>query len=339
MKKNILLFVFCTAAATTFAQKETFDLTSFNPPKDSTGKTWKKEVTENITSYTFINNKNNSWCRINIVKSTASKGSIEMDFDSEWQELIVKSYKPAGAPQVNEVLTRDGWKIRSGVATFSFNSSSATAMLTTMSGFDRCASIVTTTNTEDYFNAISVFMKSVDIKKPETIVQPVTGNNNTSIIGTWSASASDNSDYRVKNGVMNYITRQYTFNTNGSYSFISKAFDPLMDKILLGRETGTYAINGNTLTINPQKSVLEAWSKKDGRDEWGEKLNTQNIALEKITYQFTKHYFEGNRNWNLVLQANQVTKRDGPFSTNSTFSNAWYYGPVSPNNIAIKLPN
>jgi hypothetical protein len=86
----------------------------------------------------------------------------------------------------------------------------------------------------------------------ESVTQPAsTGNNsdNRSIIGTWGANASDQSSFRVNNGVMNYITRQYTFNPNGIYSFVSKAFDPLMDKILLGKESGTYQ---NSRLLKPE---------------------------------------------------------------------------------------
>ena len=212
-------------------------------------------------------------------------------------------------------------------------------MLTTMSGFNRCVSIVATTNSQDYLKDIEAFLSSVDLKKPETVSTQTTVNNNdnNSVLGIWLANASDQSSWRVNNGVMNYISRQYTFNANGTYSFVSKTFDPLMDKILLGKENGTYQISGNNLTINPQKSVLEAWSKKDGRDEWGKLLNTQNITLEKLTYQFTKHYFEGNREWSLVLQADKATKRDGPFSGGTAFSNAWIYGTPC-NKCLIKLP-
>ena len=93
MKKAILLSAFCASVAITLAQKETFDLTTYTPPNK-----WKKEVTENITSYTIVNKTNNTWCRIGIIKSTISKGNIEQDFESEWQELIVKNYKPTETP-------------------------------------------------------------------------------------------------------------------------------------------------------------------------------------------------------------------------------------------------
>jgi len=162
---------------------------------------------------------------------------------------------------------------------------------------------------------------------------------NSEILGTWGATASDQSSFRVKNGVMNYIMRQYTFNANGTYRFISKAYDPLMDKILLGKEEGNYQVSGNNVSVYPKISVLEAWSKKDNRDEWGKLLTSQNITLENVTYQFTRYYLSGIKVTSLVLQAGKATQRDGPFTSNSSFSNAWYYNPISANNTAIKLPS
>jgi len=182
---------------------------------------------------------------------------------------------------------------------------------------------------------------NAEISKPAT---PAISNNkeniigNSPILGTWNATASDQSSFRVNNGVMNYITRQYTFNPDGTYNFVSKAFDPLMDKILLGRENGTYQINGTNLTINPEKSILEAWSKKEGRDEWDKFLSSENVPLEIINYQFTKRYFSGIKEWSLVLQADKVTHRDGQFSGSSAFSNAWIYSPPC-SQCFIKLPN
>ncbi len=342
MKKIIFLIAFCISATTSFAQKETFDLITYAAPKG-----WKKDVTENTTGYTIVNNK--AWCNINIVKSTISKGSIDKDFDNEWNQLVVKNYKPPDAPQLNEVQAANarlndavgqGWKIKAGGAKFVFDNKEAMVFLTTATGYNRCASIVATTNSQDYLKDIEALLASIELIKPETGTTQITGTNEekNSILGTWGANASDNSDYRMKNGIMNYISRQYTFTEDGSYSFVSKAFDPLMDKILLGKEKGNYKIIGNTIAITPKKSVLEAWSKKNGADDWGKLLSTQNIALEKATYQFTKHYFSGIQEWNLVLQNNTETKRDGTQSSNETFKNAWYYAPLSANNLQIELP-
>lgn len=325
MKKKYFFFILCLSFLNLFAQKETFDLFAYSPPAG-----WKKEVAENSISYIATNIKNGSWCRIGILKSTISKGSIDVDFESEWQDLIVKNYNPTEAPILNEVQETDGWKTKEGVAKFNFNNVVAQAMLTTISGFDRCASIVIILNNQEYLTNIDTFLKSIEFKTMEAAAQPPVSVNNTkeaSIIGTWGISASDQSSYRMNNGVMNYIVRQYTFNENGTYSFVTKTFDPFMDKILLGKESGTYLINGDNLTVTPQKSVLEAWSKKNGNDEWGKFLSSQNITLEKVTYQFKKHYFSGIREWSLVLHSDKKTFRDGPYSGVADYSNSWIYSP------------
>jgi len=336
MKKICFVFLLCFFLTNLFAQKETFDIINYTPPTGT-----KKEVTENSVSYTFVNKNNNTWCLIGIIKSTISKGSIDSDFESEWKELIVKNYKPTDAPKLNEVQEAEGWKIKEGVAKFTFNNEDAMAMLTTMSGFNRCASIVVTTNSQEYLKDIDALLSSVDLKKPEIITQqtPVNNDDKNSVTGTWGISASDQSSYAMNNGINGYISRQYTFNANGTYHFYIKTFQYVLDKLLLTKENGTYQINGNNITINPQYSVIQSWSKKDGADNWGKLLTTQNITQEKKTYQFTKHYFSGVQEWSLVLQADKPTKRDGPFNGGTAFSNAWLYSPITSGNLLIKLPD
>ena len=332
MKKVFLICVCCAAVSISFAQTETFDLISYPAPKG-----WKKEVTENTTGYTIVNNKNNTWCRINILKSTTSKGSIDEDFKSEWEELVVKSYKPADAPQLNEIQEANGWKIKSGGAKFVFSNNEAMAFLTTATGYNRCVSIVAATNSQDFIKDIEALLASVELIKPGIISSPIATDNDdkNSIIGTWGKTASVNPAYNdaYATSIAGYSSHQYTFNSNGTYHFVSKTFGMSLAKILLVKENGTYQINGNNITITPQKSVLEAWSKKDsvdnlgrpaGGDKWGKLLSSQKRTLEKVSYQFTKHYFEGIHIWNLVLQNNTVTQRDGPHSNNKSFDNASY---------------
>lgn len=337
MKKIILLCTFCVSVANLFAQKETYDLITYSPPQG-----WSKEVKENLILYTIVNKKNSSWCQVGIIKSTASKGDIEKDFESEWHELIVKNYKPTESAQVNDVQESDGWKIKAGTGKFIFNGADAAAMLTTASGYDRCVSIVVVTNSQDYITDVETLLSSIDLVKPQTNEQQQTNNDgNTSILGTWGKQSGVHQTYGdpASYGNAGYSNDQYTFNSNGTYSFVSKTFRSSYDKIILVKENGTYQINNNNITINPQKSIIETWSKKDGTDKWGQLVSSQNRALEKVTYQFTKHYFSGIQEWNLVLQCNNVTEREGPFSNNTTFANAWYYRPIVSNNPKIELPD
>ena len=159
--KLIVLFLFTIAATTVFAQQQTFDLVTYTPPKG-----WTKNVEETLVSYTITDGKKNTWCRMMVIKSTISKGTIEADFESEWQELIVKNYKPSDDRKENEVQEADGWIIKAGSCKFTFDNSEAMAMLTTASGYDRCVSIVAVTNNKDYLKDVQALIASVDLIKP-----------------------------------------------------------------------------------------------------------------------------------------------------------------------------
>jgi hypothetical protein len=323
MKKLLLFSLLIIFAGEAFAQKQTFDLITFTPPQG-----WTKNLEETVLSYTITDNKSNTWCRILIIKSTISKGTIEADFESEWQKLIIKNYNPKEKRADTEVQVSEGWKIKAGSSKFTFDKSESMAMLTTASGYNRCVSIVAVTNNQNYLKDVEALIASVELIKPEIASSPtaIANDAENSIVGTWIISTSDQSSYAVNNGINGYTIRQYTFNTDGTYTFFIKSFQYTFDKLLLTRESGTYQIIGNNITVNPKRSLIEAWSKKDNADKWGKLLSSQNRQLEKVTYSFTKHYFSGVQEWNLVLQANKQTQRDGPFNGGSAFDSAWLYG-------------
>ncbi len=181
MKKIFLLCFLCVSAATilspveVLAQKETFDLTTYTAPEN-----WKKDIKENVISYSFTDRKKMTWCQVGIYKSTISKGSIEQDFDSEWEELIKKPNNKEPQDPGNAVKETGGWKIKTGRGKFTFNNTQPIAVLTTMSGFNRCVSIVATTNSLDYMPAIEQLLASVEMKNVSTdnpvnqpVIQPV----------------------------------------------------------------------------------------------------------------------------------------------------------------------
>ena len=331
--KRIISFCFLFAfAATAFAQKETFDLVTYSPP---TG--WNKEVTETITSYTNSNKKNNSWCRIFIVKSTTSKGSIEQDFESEWQDLIVKNYNPTGTPQLEDVQELDGWKIKAGTGKFTFNNNDAVVMLSTASGFDQRVSIVVTTNSADYLKTVETFISSIELKKPDAQnPQKKISNNNVPVAGTWGFG---NNAMMANNryGPWNYSKQQYTFNSDGTYNFIRKTYRENDAETLLTIETGIYTISGATLAIIPKKNVIEAWSKKNGGDNYNKLVSSQSQTIEKSNYSFYIYYDETLKITALMLQTSTETKRDGKYNAEVESKKMWRY-LQAPGYIVIKLP-
>ncbi len=337
MKKIIFLCALCALVGNTFAQKEIFDLTTYTTPKG-----WKKQPAESAILFSKEDVAKGTYCMITLYKAVPGTVNSKENFDLAWESLVKEMVTVTTTPEMQPASTENGWETQSGYAPFESDGNKGVVLLVTASSNAKMVNLIILTNTDIYEKEMTAFLESVSLKKQEVNKQqtqtPASNNNNTPILGTWAIGSSDQSSYAVNNGINGYIKRQYTFNANGSYTFLIKTFQYTSDKLLLTKEIGTYQINNDILTLNPQKNVIEAWSKKDGVDKWGKLVSSQNRTLEKTTYRFTKHYFSGIQLWNLVLQADKVTQRDGPFSSNTTFSNAWYYAPISANNTAIELP-
>jgi len=169
MRTVLTILVFILSATAVSAQKETFDLITYTAPGS-----WTKETGESAVSYFSINKKNKSWCRISVYKSTVSKGSIESDFQSEWNILVAKEYNVTEPPQASEEVDTEGWKVKTGAGKFIFDKANATALITTFSGFERCMSIVAVTNDQEYLASFQHFLETIVMKLPDiTTAQPV----------------------------------------------------------------------------------------------------------------------------------------------------------------------
>jgi hypothetical protein len=334
----LLLAVLSSIAQTS----ETFDLTTFRPPAG-----FKREVSESSIRFSKVDEGSGAFCLITLFKSIPTLASSKENFDSAWRTLVRESLGVTAPPQMQPANNPEGWKAEMGSAPFEKDGIKGVAVLVNVSGHGRMVNVLILTNSESYESAITGFLESTSLKLPKAETAPAitqAASPAVSIEGTWAAGTSGvqrSDDYKNPYSVngYGYGKAQYTFNANGTYDFYSKTFRMTNNNILLVKEHGTFQISGNNITITPQTSVIQAWSKRDGTDKFGKLLTTQSRRLEKVTYQFTKHYFSGIQIWNLVLQAQAETERDGRFSTNTTFSNAWYYAPISPNNTAIDLPN
>jgi len=162
MKLVLSTTVFLFILTKGFAQKDSLDLVIYKPLKG-----WQKKDQQSVRTYSFVN-KDKSWCQIAIYKSTTSKGNINADFESEWNELVAKPFKPVDAPEKSQVEEADGWKILAGSGKFIFNDSNTAVLLTTFSGYNRCVSIVATTPNQRFLQNIIDFIGTIELKKPGT---------------------------------------------------------------------------------------------------------------------------------------------------------------------------
>jgi len=321
--KTCFLALVCllTFTITSLAQStETFDLATFQSP---TG--WNKQSKGGVLIFNTSNQQKGTYAMIMLYASGQSSGNAKSDFENDWQQFIAGQLEVKNKPQLEPAKTVEGWQSITGGAAFENNIGTSAVILNTFSGYGKSFSVASVFNSEDYLPAIEAFSLSVELRKPEAKLN--TTDDSASIMGTWGVSSGNHSSYAMSNGLSGYIKRQYTFNADGTYIFLSKNFQMTSDKILLVRQHGKYQVSGNNLTISPTSSVIEAWSKKQGIDEWGTRVNSQPYPLEKVTYQFTKHYFSGIQTWSLVFQSGTATQRDGPYVGGSAFDNAWIYQP------------
>lgn len=143
------------------------------------------------------------------------------------------------------------------------------------------------------------------------------------VVGTWSKSAS--SPWGTSPGAVatnaGYYKGQYQFRADGSYSFKGESWGGYSrpDEFWTIEESGTYSVSGDALTIEPRTSAATL------RDREGVVKKSQKNRLEKATYRWKLHYFEGIGETNLVLQPTQPTLRDGSFAGNSAFQDSYLY--------------
>jgi hypothetical protein len=130
------------------------------------------------------------------------------------------------------------------------------------------------------------------------------------LIGTWTTAAASQYAGRMR--------LRYIFNANGTYSFKSER-SSTAQRWWTVEESGTFSVDGDSLTITPKagKATL--------RNLKGVVQQAKANPLEKVTYKWTTHFFEGVGETNLVLEPPQPTNRDGVLGSNSRFPKAYLY--------------
>jgi hypothetical protein len=147
------------------------------------------------------------------------------------------------------------------------------------------------------------------------------------LLGRWSRRGSTMPRYAnpASWGTAGYTASRYEFRADGTYVYTERSWRAAHPTILIVKERGTYAADDRSIAVRPTESVIEAYAKKNGADELGALVESMKRPLEQVTYRYVFHYFQGIQLWNLVLQADRPTMRDGAFSANTTYANAWYF--------------
>lgn len=313
---------------TAVAQKEVYDIVHFTSPSE-----WKKDSIASALVFSRIDG--GSWCQLVIYQSTGSKGSIEADLQSEWEKIVLAEHTLTGNEETTKPETADGWTVVSRSGVWQYNGANVASILTTYSNNQVCVSILCNATAKPYLENYKKFIGSVELHAADTYAHPETGTDAgqdadnsittsniveqqnltanplsaNSIIGEWRINIFETTGTQFTAG---YFRKEYTFNSDGTYQFLRKDWSAWVNNIIFAYETGTYTVDGNTLTIIPQEGYTQEWSKNASNrtEEWGSLLKTTKRKLEKSVYTFQANYYSGSDNSVLELMINESTARE-----------------------------
>lgn len=340
MKHLIFLtiyFLFCSAGALAQAT-DTFDIATFTVPKG-----WTKEVSEGSFQITTHDKAANTFCVITVYRSLPGVGkNSKQNFDVAWTMFVKSTVNPTAEP-VMQPSTNDpgGWQAEIGSAPFENKVAKGVAALVTVSGFGTMINTLILTNSDVYEPAITAFIDSADLKKPDTNSNPVKQSPANDAPTTSSGLSVTSYNWRqtqnrkdAMGSYAGYSSNTYQFLANNTYKFSQVTFQNYAPKYYLEDEEGTYRIAGNTIVVTPGKASFRTY--RSTRED--PVLKSGNIALETGRYSF--EIINLNNNWTLLLSPvdGNETKRDGQFSfwLNGEKRNTYSYNSVNDKGALIR---
>jgi hypothetical protein len=321
-------------------QKQTYDIAEYIAPAG-----WTVEEATNIIRY--VRTVGDRWSIINIYRSTVSKGNAKADMDSEWQQLVSANYTMDNVINTIEPKAIEGgWTMaqRAGGRT----GTNMAVILTMFSNNKRVISVKGETTLSDFVKDYNAFLKSFTLKATEhvaaqntqqqagqtnttppaqnTNTSPPAANTDNALSGFWGLSVWEQNGAGGNSG--GYTDERYTFNTDGTYSFVRKTDLRFGGSyISFDYETGNWLVSGNKLTITPKKGAHEEWSKSNKFDNgnWGKLVKTSSRALNVSSYTFT-------------VENSPPSGKKIMLQNNSNTQNKWYYYKDAPGSSKMLFP-
>lgn len=312
MKKIFPLALFTCFSLNIFAQKQDFDVVSFTIPKG-----WDKMVTENGVQLSTKDDGKGSYAVAVIIRSVASTASPDENFNSSWEKLVKGTVKVSEMPDTSDMDIEKGWTCIVGQANYTDGSTKGVVTLVTATGNGKMVNIVLMTNTSQYHTELLSFINSVELAPvPVNSASNTPAANNaksSSVVGLWTDYILETTGYQI-NGMpqytAGYLRKEYNFYPDGTYLFRNKQWLTKTANILFIYETGTYAVNGNQLTITPKSGKAGFWGKTSSSKEWGKFIKSSNYSLEKTSYTFEITH-DPNYGDKIILKPGKPTARDG----------------------------
>ncbi len=264
-----------------------------------------------------------TFCVMTVVSPRAISGAVDEEVVTEWKTLLAE-YTTANVKPVGTGIgtTRAGLPFKAIGATITDREKHVLAgriyvvLPPSMLGsvFVAASGDAAMTHCEPTITGVLDSMtvaKAAPAPAPESRPAPTSGP--LPISGAWGTSVAGQ-----PNDGTPTVRRQYVFGTDGTYRYHSESWGGAYrsDEYMLIDERGTFAITGDQFTIAPTAATRTFRSAKAIK-------KTEAIALEKVTYKWQTHFFEGIKETDLILTPRAKTARDGEFASNDQFPNSY----------------
>lgn len=210
MKKKLSLLITIFFMINAFSQTETFDIASFVAPKG-----WQRIDTNGVVA--FIDSKTSngltSFCQIYLFPSYPSNNTPEKNFETEWNNKVVRSSNTDAKPVKDPSVTDSGWTVVTGHANITQQGLTYTSMLVNASGFGKTMSIMINLAGQDYVASVESFLSNFELNKNSSAMN--NSNNMKSEIGNLNAYSYQPPEgwqtYKTNNAIVlsQYQTLEY----------------------------------------------------------------------------------------------------------------------------------
>lgn len=295
---------------------------------------WKPSHSESYKQFTCFG-KNKSFCQLTIYKAQPSSGNKTLDFETEWKELIEKNFSVFTLASPSVLKSSKGvFYQRLGAKAVAKDGSKYYVQLNVYDCGNAIQSVIAVSGTQKQLQQYdSTWQKLISSVKKNTITTSVITNTpgtlpaDKTIVGTWHKSSGSPTAYT--NGVLTnlaysgYAKGEYNFQADGTYTFQGESWSGYYNstEFRLTDEKGSFTVNGNTLQLHPLKSLYRVVNSE------GVLKSSQNLPLDKRTYTWKTHYYEGLNETSLILTAKKENPVDGGFSSSEIFPSSFIYDP------------
>ncbi|MFL5788518.1 MAG: hypothetical protein ACJ748_10735 [Flavisolibacter sp.] len=108
-----------------------------------------------------------------------SNGSATADFQSEWQNRVVKATSTDQKPTIQAQKTADGWEVTTGFANVKHLGITFTCILITATGFGKEMSVMVNIAGENYMASVDKFLNDMDLDSTATVASKSSKQNDT----------------------------------------------------------------------------------------------------------------------------------------------------------------